>query len=165
MKRSELAGIEFVPTRAEEAAAIAAIHGSVFARPWSESEICGLLSGGSTAGITALRDREPVGFLIFRKFAAEAEILSVAVAPGERRRGAARAMMIRLEQHLSRHACDSLFLEVDATNAAALALYRSLAFEQVGIRRDYYKHRNGRRGDAVVMRKRLRLDLTVLAGD
>ena len=165
MKCDRMAGYEFISTSATQAGAIAAIHGGVFARPWSESEVRALLSGGSVAGFTALRDREPIGFLIFRRFASEAEVLSVAVLPGERRQGAARALMIRLERHLLRHACHTLFLEVDATNIAARALYTSLAFEQVGIRRRYYRHLNGRRGDAVVMRKRLRLDLVAQAGD
>ena len=165
MKRNRADAFEFVSTDAGQAGAISAIHRDVFVRSWSEAEVRGLLGGVSTGGITALRDRQPVGFLIFRMFPKEAEILSIAVSPNERRRGAARAMMIRLEQHLSQHGCGALFLEVDASNLAALALYGSLAFEQVGVRRRYYKYDDGRRGDAIVMRKRLKLDLVAQTGE
>ena len=165
MDCDRLADLELVCAHDAQAGDIAAIHRRVFVRPWSEAEIRGLLSGPSTAGIAVLRDRQMTGFLIFRQFAAEAEILSLAVAPDERRQGAARAMMRWLTHHLAKRACDTVILEVDATNTAALALYRSLAFNQVGVRRDYYKHRDGQRGDAVVMRKCLKLDPAAEAGD
>ncbi len=47
-----------------------------------------------------------------------------------------------------------LFLEVDAANAAAIALYRGLGFERVAERKGYYRGR-----DALVMKTALPLSL------
>ena len=43
-----------------------------------------------------------------------------------------------------------LFLEVRASNLAALTLYRRAGFEQVGVRRGYYRDAQGSE-DALVM--------------
>jgi ribosomal protein S18 acetylase RimI-like enzyme len=49
------------------------------------------------------------------------------------------------------------FLEVRPSNTAAARLYRSLGFEQVGIRRGYYQAAVGRE-DAQVLRRLLHSD-------
>ncbi len=47
------------------------------------------------------------------------------------------------------------FLEVRPSNTAAIRLYQSLGFEQVGTRRGYYQAVNGRE-DAAVLKLSLR---------
>ena len=47
------------------------------------------------------------------------------------------------------------FLEVRPSNTAAIRLYQSLGFEQVGMRRGYYQAASGRE-DAVVLKRVLR---------
>jgi ribosomal-protein-alanine N-acetyltransferase len=49
-------------------------------------------------------------------------------------------------------AAGSLFLEVGADNAAALALYRAMGFRQVGHRCAYYRRVDRPAADAIVMR-------------
>ena len=45
-------------------------------------------------------------------------------------------------------------LEVRASNAAAIALYRKAGFSNIGLRRDYYQAENGRE-DAILMGREL----------
>jgi ribosomal-protein-alanine N-acetyltransferase len=87
------------------------------------------------------------GFLAVRRTApGEAEILNLAVAPEYRRQGVARAL---LEEFLNNHRGEC-FLEVRASNRAALALYQSFRFERVGLRPNYYSHPPE---SAIVMRR------------
>ena len=48
-----------------------------------------------------------------------------------------------------------MFLEVRPSNAAALALYGESGFQRLGIRRDYYRAREGKE-DAIVLALALR---------
>jgi ribosomal protein S18 acetylase RimI-like enzyme len=77
-----------------------------------------------------------VGFLLSRQNApGEREILNLAVGPADRRRGVARKL---LEMELARGR-NTWFLEVRASNAAALELYKDIGFEEVGMREGYYQ--------------------------
>jgi [ribosomal protein S18]-alanine N-acetyltransferase len=76
-----------------------------------------------------------VGFLVTRQVAPdEREILNLAVHPEHRRRGIARLLLCRVMKALP----GQWFLEVRESNAAAIALYRSLGFEAAGRRENYY---------------------------
>ncbi len=76
-----------------------------------------------------------VGFLLSRQNApAEREVLNLAVATAERRKGVARKL---LEGELARGR-NTWFLEVRASNAPAIALYEDVGFQAVGIREEYY---------------------------
>jgi ribosomal protein S18 acetylase RimI-like enzyme len=89
----------------------------------------------------------PAGFCAWRQSAPEeAELLNLGVDPAWRGRGVAS----KLIDELRRAARGEIFLEVAATNAPALTLYRKRGWEQIGIRRGYYAGGI----DAVVMKIR-----------
>ena len=75
------------------------------------------------------------------------EVVDVAVAPDRRREGIAKKLLRRLAYDGQMLNAESISLEVHAKNEAALGLYQSLGFEQVGLRRNYY----GPGNDALVM--------------
>jgi len=97
----------------------------------------------------------PLGFILVRAVAGEAEILTLAVAPAFRRQGAARALVEAVAVEASRRGARTLFLEVAEDNPAAIALYESTEFEAVGLRRGYYARKDARPADALVLRRRL----------
>ena len=68
----------------------------------------------------------------FRSAGDEAEILSIAVRRSHRGRGHGRLLMDEALRRLYRERIGTCFLEVDPDNAAAVTLYRSLGFAQVG---------------------------------
>jgi ribosomal-protein-alanine N-acetyltransferase len=136
---------------ASDAGVLAEIHASAFDRPWGAAEIAALLDSPGTLALQPSGDRK--GFVMIRALAGEAEILTLAVAPEGRRQGQARALMqAAIVQALARQA-QTLFLEVAADNAAALALYEGLGFEMAGRRKGYYdRGAASPRIDALVMR-------------
>lgn len=133
--------------RHDDARQLAVLHAAAFERPWDEAAFEALLVSFNVFGLML----DGQGFILCRAVADEAEILTLAVAPMVRRNGAGRALVEAAADLARARGADSLFLEVAATNTAALALYASTAFEPAGLRKSYYA--DG--ADAVVMRRAL----------
>jgi ribosomal-protein-alanine N-acetyltransferase len=124
--------------RDRDAAVIAQVHAASFQRGWGEEEFHRLLIDRHVVGHRATVGATLVGFILSRLAAGEAEILSVAIAPGWRGRGFARPL---LDLHLRRLAglgARAVFLEVGETNTPAGRLYRRAGFYEVGRRQGYY---------------------------
>lgn len=68
----------------------------------------------------------------------EREILNLAVAPSERRKGVALRLLENELGDQPENRQGSWFLEVRESNAPAIALYESVGFRRVGLRKDYY---------------------------
>jgi ribosomal-protein-alanine N-acetyltransferase len=138
---------------------IALLHREDFARPWSASEFLALIAQDGVFGFVARevgRGKSGIaGFVLARVAAGEGEILTVAVARVHRRAGLGRALMDAVLRSLHHDRAEALFLEVDETNRAALALYRRLGFQQVGARPAYYTAADGTKTGALVLRRNL----------
>jgi [ribosomal protein S18]-alanine N-acetyltransferase len=115
---------------AEDLAAIAAIQAaSPEASAWNPADYL------NYDRRVAVIEGRVSGFLVSRAVAdGEREILNVAVAPADRRRGIARALV---ENELSTGP-GVWFLEVRESNRAAINLYVSMGFEIAGTRPEYY---------------------------
>ena len=100
--------------------------------------------------------KPPVGFVLARLAAGEGEILTVAVARSHRRQGLGWQLMDAVLRELHAQRAEALFLEVDETNVAAIALYRRLGFREVGKRANYYRSPERGPTGALVMRRDLR---------
>ena len=117
----------------DDVAALAALHATGFAAPWSEGAIRDLFA---TPGVFAFAVAE--GFILARAAGGEAEILTLAVTPAHRRKGLGRALVRSAAAHAATLGATGLFLEVGVRNNAAQTLYRGLGFEAVGRRKAYY---------------------------
>jgi ribosomal-protein-alanine N-acetyltransferase len=135
------------------------IHREDFSRPWSDDEFAALLGQDAVFGYAAREVGNGraglAGFVLARLAAGEGEILTVAVARAHRRRGVGWQLMDAVLRHLHGQRAEALFLEVDETNLAAIALYRRLGFREVGKRPRYYQSAQGASG-ALIMRRDLR---------
>lgn len=135
---------------AHEAEAMAEIHGRAFAGGWSPDAIADLVSGPGGFALL-VEDEAPLGFILCRAMAGEAEILTLAVDPPARRRGLARALVEAAAGAARMAGAQTLFLEVADDNPGALALYDAAGFARAGIRRGYYDRGPDGTVDAVVM--------------
>jgi ribosomal-protein-alanine N-acetyltransferase len=143
------------PLWSSDGGACARLHESSFAHPWSPPEFEALLADPACIGEGLDGKSGLSGFVVSRRALDEAEILTIVVDPGARRKGCAQRLLLSHLSRLSSLGVTSLFLEVDEANIAALALYLRNGFVQVGVRKGYYSRPDGSRANAVVMRRSL----------
>lgn len=118
---------------------LAALHERAFPRPWASGEIASLLALPGTFALLGALEGEPAGFVLVRSDGTEAEVLTIAVAPEQRRRGVARRLLGAALDRLGSEGTQRLVLDVAEDNSAARALYAALDFREVGRRRRYYR--------------------------
>lgn len=138
------------PMTAADVPSVAALEKLCFSDPWSVSSIASELDNPLSLWLVWEEDGTAAAYLGVQRVPPQADVMNVAVSPALRRRGIARALFAELERRLPE--IDELFLEVRASNSGAIALYRTLGFEQVGRRPNYYLDP---REDALILRKEL----------
>jgi [ribosomal protein S18]-alanine N-acetyltransferase len=132
------------------------LHGEAFAplgeRVWTRQDMAELVASRGIAGVVLQVEDEAIGFAVWRIAADEAELLTIAVLPNWRRRGAGRKLLDAVIADAREARAHSLFLEVGTDNPPALALYGKAGFAAVGSRQAYYRRGERPAADAVVMR-------------
>lgn len=130
--------------------AVLAIERAVHAHPWTLGNFSDALRSKYLCKIYETEARELVGYAVMMLAVDEAELLDIAIAASQQRKGLGRKLLDELLALARRHAMRRMLLEVRASNAPALALYRSMGFSDIGLRRDYYPAGRGRE-DAILM--------------
>lgn len=143
------------PAQSSDIAEIVRIERTSFADPWSEESFRRILGGQAAIFhvVAVPPENAVVGYIIAFSVGADAELLNVAVDPDYRGRGFAGQMLDAVLIQLDSIGVRTAFLEVRESNRAALALYGSRGFQEVGRRRNYYRRPVE---DALVMRHLLR---------
>jgi ribosomal-protein-alanine N-acetyltransferase len=136
---------------AADAVALARTHAQSFGAPWSAADFTALLESPGVFALAARDGIEIGGFILARAVAGEAEILTLAVDPARRRAGVARALLQAAIAMAKARGAETLFLEVAADNAPAIALYAGAGFERAGLRRGYYARPGAEPVDALVL--------------
>jgi [ribosomal protein S18]-alanine N-acetyltransferase len=134
--------------------AVVAIERTSYQFPWSEGIFRDCLRVGYVCR-SVVHEGKVIGYGIMSVGAGETHILNLCVAHGVRCRGVGRALLQYLLERGLAAGMNEAYLEVRPSNTAAIRLYQSLGFEQVGVRRGYYQAAVGRE-DAVVLRRALR---------
>lgn len=151
--------LEITSMTADHAAAAAELEKVCFQDPWSERMILDELENPLSLWLAALDGGTVAGYIGSQSVQGEADVMNLAVSPAYRRRGIGRALLRGLADALHAKGVAALLLEVRPSNEAAVSLYRSEGFVQVGRRKNYYFHP---REDALILRRELEHEHTGL---
>lgn len=131
---------------------------------WQRSDYERLFAKDDTlsgCGVVARVSDSVIGFAIARVLRigghSEAELETIVVQAESRRNGVAGQLVSALLARLALNAVEELRLEVRSSNHAAVSLYKSRGFYQVGVRKRYYRTPDE---DAILMKLCLPLDLS-----
>jgi ribosomal-protein-alanine N-acetyltransferase len=140
--------IEIRRLQLRDLSAIEEIERVAYPTPWSRSMFAGELAKPSSICLGAFLESRLIGYLIVSRYVDAWHVMNVAVAPEQRRRGIASALLGRLFELTGEDDRRGYTLEVRVSNAGAIALYERLGFESRGVRRGYY---TDNREDALIM--------------
>jgi [ribosomal protein S18]-alanine N-acetyltransferase len=120
--------------------AIVALEEESFTNPWSRETLLWELRNSDVTHIYVLRlaDGSVASFCVCWMLFDELHINTVAVAPAERRRGLATALLQHVLREAVARGVSRATLEVRASNSAAIALYQRLGFRITSTRTRYY---------------------------
>ncbi|MCG3266776.1 GNAT family N-acetyltransferase [Yoonia sp. I 8.24] len=130
--------------------ALAQLHAAAFTqtRAWSEAEFTTLLQQPG-----AILSAQEFCFALLRVTLDEAEVLTIATAPDQRRKGHAARILSQVEASAQKSGATTVFLEVAEDNHAAISLYTKAGYAQVGRRPNYYTPKDGAPIAALVLQK------------
>lgn len=117
--------------------------------PWTEKTL-NSNQGDRYLNLKLSVDNTIAAFAITQVVLDEATLFNIAVHPDFQRRGLGRELLQHLIDELIQRDVMTLWLEVRASNLAAIELYRGFDFNEVTVRKGYYPAAEGRE-DAVIM--------------
>lgn len=141
--------------QAADVVTVASLEAELQFTPWSEKQFQDSLDAGHWAWVAVFND-VVVAYALLMPAADECELLLIGVANEHQRQGIAQQLLSYAEQHARAQGCRVIHLEVRHSNTSAIELYEGAGYNQVGLRKNYYKQVNtalGEREDAVLYTK------------
>lgn len=140
----------------DDAEVLALVHGEAFAgsdstAPWPAGEIRDLLRLDSVFGLLLMDGEAAAGFVLVQRAVDTAEVLTLAVRPGFRRRGAGSRLLAAAISLAAAGGAQRMLLEVAEGNHAARKLYSVAGFSTYGRRPGYYSGTGTEREDALLL--------------
>ena len=111
----------------------------VFSDAWSASAIASHIGASHNLSLVATLSGSPVGYLFAAVLPPEGELYRIAVLPAYRKNAVGRALLSCFHDRLAESGVTRVFLEVRASNVAAVSLYRAFGYEGCGVRKRYYR--------------------------
>ena len=131
------------PMRESDVDDVMEVETSAYSHPWTAGIFHDCLRVGYCCWVCIL-DANIIGHGVMSIAAGECHILNICLHPDWQHRGLGRKLVAKLLDIARQRQADTAFLEVRQSNRVALALYRSMGFNEIGIRRGYYPTDNGR---------------------
>ena len=140
--------MQIIPMRTEHTARLAELEKICFSEPWSENALREEINNPAAFFVSAVEGDAVLGYGGMHTVLGESYIDNIAVFPEYRGRGVGRRITQTLIEKAKENSGVFITLEVRASNAPAISLYRSLGFETAGIRKRFYAQPEE---DAVIM--------------
>lgn len=111
-----------------------------FSQPWSENSLSEELDNRTAHFLVAENETGTVmGYIGVFVVCESCYISNVAVFPDFRRSGVGKALLDAASETAKEFGAESVSLEVRPSNTAAIQLYISSGFEEVGLRKNFYR--------------------------
>lgn len=123
-------------------------------QPWSPGHFRDSLAAGHFMP-TLWQGEALCGYLVAMPGVEEAHLLTLTVDARCRGQGLGQTLMQAMHHWAQAQGAQQLWLEVRQSNLAAQALYARMGYEEVALRKNYYRLPEGGHEHALIMRKTL----------
>lgn len=134
--------------------AVLAIEESVYSFPWTRGIFYDCLHVGYTCRVFLYKEKI-IAYSIMSVAADESHLLTIVVAEKEQNKGYGKKMLDEMIRMAKKNSANTMYLEVRASNKAAIQLYHKRGFNELGVRNNYYPAEDGRE-DALIFALDLR---------
>ena len=99
--------------------------------------------------------KQVIGFAILSVSTEESHLLNIGLTSSRRGQGLGRELLEKMIMAAEVMGSKKIFLEVRVSNIIAIDLYKASGFKEIGLRKNYYRIKDGRE-DAILMSKSLK---------
>lgn len=125
------------------------IEQQVYPFPWARQIFVDSIEAGSLL-VVMERHQKIVGYGVLSSAAGESQLLNIAISPDAQGDGLGEILLRWLIEQARNAGSEMFFLEVRLSNRVAQNLYMKLGFNEIGMRKDYYRATGGRLEDALM---------------
>ena len=119
--------------------AVSRIEEECFSMPWKPDDFREMIARDNMTYVVAEVDKTIIGGAGLRCIVGDGEVTNVALTKAYRGKGYSKPMLLELIKQGDELGCDAYTLEVRVSNEPAIRLYKSLGFEEAGIRPGFYE--------------------------
>lgn len=137
------------PMQQSDLDAIMRIEPTLYSHPWTRGNFSDSLNSGYSAWVMEWQGKL-IGYALVMLVLDEAQLLNISVDKAYQGQGYGRFLLAHMIAIARHHHATNVFLEVRVSNQKAIALYESMGFCEMSIRKGYYPAHQGRE-DALLM--------------
>ena len=145
--------IELRRMTAEDINAVMEVEKNAYSYPWTKGIFADCLRVGYDCWVATL-DQRIIAHAVISVAAGESHILNLAVDRAYQGQGIGKQLLSHLMDIARIQSADTMLLEVRPSNQAAIHLYESSGFNEIGSRKAYYPAPNGKE-DALLFARHL----------
>ena len=125
--------------------------------PWTIKNFNDCLEKGYYS-LTIKEGKKVIGFAILSVSIEESHLLNIGLTASKRGQGLGKELLEKIIMAAEVMGSKKIFLEVRISNVIAIDLYKTSGFKEIGLRKNYYRTKEGRE-DAILMSKSLKKGL------
>jgi ribosomal-protein-alanine N-acetyltransferase len=137
------------PMLEEDLDVVMKIEPTLYLHPWTRGNFIESMNSDHSVWVMMM-DGKIIGYTVVMSVLDEANLLNISIVATHQKQGLGRALLQSILDSAKVSNILNMFLEVRASNVAAIALYKNVGFVEMSIRRGYYPTKGGRE-DAILM--------------
>jgi ribosomal-protein-alanine N-acetyltransferase len=141
--------MQFSEFKENDLSAIGLIENEVHAYPWTQGNFLDSIKSNHTCLMMKLNE-EIIGYTVMMFVLDECHLLNISIKKSMQKKGYGSHLLKEVIRQANLAHAKTIYLEVRASNQTAIHLYDKHGFNEMSIRKDYYRTKEGRE-DAILM--------------